>query len=645
MEQKTKRKKTSLVTTDDGNEDIQQSMTYAKNSMDRFGDDLCALLVSHLDIEDRFRFECVSKQFQRTVFRSVVDINFDVSFIQRQDFPIFTTMNKIIKKCRNIQTIDFCYLNENNEYFLEVLPEILHKFPNLRQIYCNLSSNSNRWVKQLAPLITRIGDIEMEKKRLLIQCHRLSHLTAINNLLLALQTVIFKYFQSEGFRDNAFEYFVSKGTELKKIEMNMAQQMKHLKTSLKTIDDGNEDNKQQAQIYAKNSMDRFGDDLCALLVSHLDIEDRFRLECVSKQFQRTIFRSVVDIDFDDPFIQREDISIFKTMKKISKKCRNIQTIDFRYIEENNEYFLEVLPEILHKFPNLRQIYCNLSSNSDLWIGQLAPLITRIGRILVDNKQSLIQCHRLSDLRVIDNLSNVFDSTSGQLLVKNLLHLNLYGTHNNQLLSELVSGNQSLKCLCVLYYNTESFTQLAPQLSRLTQLRELELSLRQYENSLSESLRTIGLNCKQLQRLRLILDFEITDNSFKTLDSLEVFQRLKRLDLTLSKSYTLLTKTFSLSIPGQRLTHLIIYCPQIDCKLLGNCQKQWPRLQVLFISCQDFNGQCLDHISRLPALQTLGIHYIRGNDLSDNDFNDLLSRSPKLKNIKISGNYEKKFYLK
>ncbi|CAG2101739.1 unnamed protein product [Medioppia subpectinata] len=231
----------------------------------------------------------------------------------------------------------------------------------------------------------------------------------------------------------------------------MAKQMKHLKTSLETTDDGNEDNRQQ--IYAKNSMDRFGDDLYTLLVSHLHIEDMFQLECVSKQFQRTVFRSVVDIDFDDQFIQRQDFPIFTTMNKIIKKCRNIQTIDFIDIEENNEYFLEVLPEILHKFPNLRQIYCNLSLNSNRWIGHLAPLITR------------------------------------------------------------------------------------------------------------------------------------------------------------------------------------------------NCQKQWPRLQVLSIRCQYFNGQCLDHISRLPALQKLVIYHNWKNDLSDDDFEDLLSRSIKLKNIKIHVNNEKKFYCK
>ncbi|CAG2115582.1 unnamed protein product [Medioppia subpectinata] len=38
-----------------------------KDSFDRFGDDLCEELLSYLSFEDRFRWECVSKQWQRVL--------------------------------------------------------------------------------------------------------------------------------------------------------------------------------------------------------------------------------------------------------------------------------------------------------------------------------------------------------------------------------------------------------------------------------------------------------------------------------------------------------------------------------------------------------------------------------------------------
>ncbi|CAG2165666.1 unnamed protein product [Oppiella nova] len=43
------------------------------------------------------------------------------------------------------------------------------------------------------------------------------------------------------------------------------------------------------KVYPKDSIDRFGDDLCEVLLSYLSFEDRFRCECLSKQCQRVIF--------------------------------------------------------------------------------------------------------------------------------------------------------------------------------------------------------------------------------------------------------------------------------------------------------------------------------------------------------------------
>ncbi|CAG2117043.1 unnamed protein product, partial [Medioppia subpectinata] len=71
----------------------------------------------------------------------------------------------------------------------------------------------------------------------------------------------------------------------------MAQQLTQMMASLETTDDGNEDNRRKVQLYAKDSMDRFGDDLCELLLSYFPFEDQFRCECVSKQFQRNFLVS------------------------------------------------------------------------------------------------------------------------------------------------------------------------------------------------------------------------------------------------------------------------------------------------------------------------------------------------------------------
>ncbi|CAG2103463.1 unnamed protein product [Medioppia subpectinata] len=439
----------------------------------------------------------------------------------------------------------------------------------------------------------------------------------------------------------------------------MTQQMKHKKTSLETTDDGNEDNKQQSHIYAKDYLDRFGDDLCALLVSYLSLEDRFQCECVSKQFQRTVFVSVVDITLSDGLIHRllkEKRSDIQMLATFAIKCPNIQTIDCR--EVTTEYVKRV-PEVLNTLRqycrHLRHIYCNFWKNCDQIVQQFGPLVTTISNMSSKGKQWIINCPKLSQLDT-NSLSRLYDNTSGQILAKNLHKFWLFCGHNesNQQLSAFVTHNQTLKSLLIsVYYdNNEDLSEMLTQLSRLTQLRDLTLGLYLLngENSLSKSLRTIGLNCKQLQRLSLSVESEAIKLNPQTLDSLRCYHSLKRLHLTLVGENTQqLWEPLKLC---HRLTHLtlnqsdkeFLYGNDIkpDLKLLSdkllvNCDKHWPRLQYLSIISDEITGECLSHLSRLPALQMLVIKSRKTNDLSDNDLNAVLSSSPKLKTIEIRVN--------
>ncbi|CAG2115633.1 unnamed protein product [Medioppia subpectinata] len=158
------------------------------------------------------------------------------------------------------------------------------------------------------------------------------------------------------------------------LSVDMAQQMKHMKTSLETADDGNEDNIQQPQMYAKDSLDRFGDDMFAIILSYLTIEDSFAYECVSKQFQRTVFEGVVNITLSDRFISKITKGMIiqtQLLATITTKLSNIQTIDSRGIINAYE---EHIPELLNTFRNncrhLREIY----SDSPQVIQWIRPLL-------------------------------------------------------------------------------------------------------------------------------------------------------------------------------------------------------------------------------------------------------------------------------
>ena len=47
------------------------------------------------------------------------------------------------------------------------------------------------------------------------------------------------------------------------------------------------------KVNGKNSFDRLGDDMTELIVSYLWFEDKVRLECMSKQWRRLVFKKRV----------------------------------------------------------------------------------------------------------------------------------------------------------------------------------------------------------------------------------------------------------------------------------------------------------------------------------------------------------------
>ncbi len=72
---------------------------YRRDSFsDSVCDDLSEIILQFLPIEDKFRFECVSKQFQRTVFQRHYELVITNSMCRRDD----QTFEAILKKLPNI---------------------------------------------------------------------------------------------------------------------------------------------------------------------------------------------------------------------------------------------------------------------------------------------------------------------------------------------------------------------------------------------------------------------------------------------------------------------------------------------------------------------------------------------------------------
>ena len=119
-----------------------------KSSFDRFGDDLSELIVSYLTIEDKFRFQCLSKQWQRLVFNRqyVLKISFNVQdfgerFVLkkgRNNDVVYQSFESCLQKLKNLSEIENCFDLAFDSRSLHIIADNCH---HLRRLSIGLKSD------------------------------------------------------------------------------------------------------------------------------------------------------------------------------------------------------------------------------------------------------------------------------------------------------------------------------------------------------------------------------------------------------------------------------------------------------------------------------------------------------------------------
>ena len=83
---------------------------------DRICDDLCEEILQYLSLEDKLKFEGVSKQFQRTIFEKHYELTIDTYngyYLYIEDIFIdMKSLKVLLKKCPNITSIEMIEMNE-----------------------------------------------------------------------------------------------------------------------------------------------------------------------------------------------------------------------------------------------------------------------------------------------------------------------------------------------------------------------------------------------------------------------------------------------------------------------------------------------------------------------------------------------------
>ncbi len=76
---------------------LKRTEEIKRNSFeDRVCDDLSEVILQYLSIEDKFRFHCVSKQFQRTVFQKEYELDLSLFYDKIKNLSIRQKLSKSV---------------------------------------------------------------------------------------------------------------------------------------------------------------------------------------------------------------------------------------------------------------------------------------------------------------------------------------------------------------------------------------------------------------------------------------------------------------------------------------------------------------------------------------------------------------------
>ena len=134
-------------------------------------------------------------------------------------------------------------------------------------------------------------------------------------------------------------------------------------------------NERKEDNYRRDSFeDRFCDDLCEEILQYLSLEDK--LECVSKQFQRTVFKRQYElyINIKDP----EEHKLYLKLKNL--RIRRLQNY-YYYMTDQSMHSFKAL---LKKCPNITSILLKGNSNG---------IYNEILALIIEN------CNNLSEVLV------------------------------------------------------------------------------------------------------------------------------------------------------------------------------------------------------------------------------------------------------
>ena len=231
------------------------------------------------------------------------------------------------------------------------------------------------------------------------------------------------------------------------------------------------DSKRKPENYRRDSFDdRFCGDLYEEILRYLTVGDKFRLECVSKQFQRTVFQNLNELNLNDSYVsvtqkwKHSDVWATHKMEFLAKKFQRLdclQKVMSLSITFRDSDLRLLLPE-LKAFPALKRL--DLGTDIHYW---------RIEGTLFGYEG--FDFSKLFTLEAFKGLSNITHLTLGFNL-----HKYSYERLNEKVLKHIdinLPNLQYLEITDTFKTSSKRAKRMADILSRLSRLETLKLKFK------------------------------------------------------------------------------------------------------------------------------------------------------------------------
>ena len=369
----------------------------------------------------------------------------------------------------------------------------------------------------------------------------------------------------------------------------------------------------------------------------MPLEDKLRLECVSKQFQRTVFVKQYSLTLKGDAYLGSNSNYLKSIESVLKKCPNVQLINKSYLGRDE----------IHK--NIIQFitkYCNhlIEFNGFLFISHIERNEPEFKEFLEKFGSKLEQGRKFSNweeftkfpnlqtlfIHTYDYLDRILQLNSKQV---NRLEFDVYEEEEYKF-REVLQKFHEIRHLTLrvkIYSQNSIFNRFkdSPLLQNLIQLGiYANVGQNVFINSLEQMAKKFP-NLKKIDFIFGIILEKISDFE-ELMSSLKAFPHLKRLDIGLIlKTGLAFDKIFSFKHFPQQLTHLSLDFMEhpINASVLKEIDIYLPKLQYLFIRPKiltDEEGmtQMSDILSRLSFLQTIDLRLNYANsELMDEKINE------------------------